>query len=76
MHHLVTRDYAPSASSERRIRDHYKIVGFISSGTYGRVYKAVDNLPSSEKPQDGTEVQRRVYAIKKSVLNHCQERSD
>lgn len=24
-----------------RVRDRYRIVGFISSGTYGRVYKAV-----------------------------------
>ena len=24
-----------------RVRDKYRIVGFISSGTYGRVYKAV-----------------------------------
>ena len=26
----------------RHINDHYDIVGFISSGTYGRVYKAVN----------------------------------
>ncbi|EME89789.1 serine/threonine protein kinase, CMGC family, CDC2/CDK subfamily [Pseudocercospora fijiensis CIRAD86] len=29
--------YAP----QRHINDHYDIVGFISSGTYGRVYKAI-----------------------------------
>jgi hypothetical protein len=27
-------------SSKKRINERYKIVGFISSGTYGRVYKA------------------------------------
>jgi cyclin-dependent kinase 8/11 len=27
-------------TSKRKISDHYKIVGFISSGTYGKVYKA------------------------------------
>lgn len=26
--------------SQRRINDNYDVVGFISSGTYGRVYKA------------------------------------
>jgi cyclin-dependent kinase 8/11 len=28
-------------TSKKRVRDLYEIVGFISSGTYGRVYKAV-----------------------------------
>lgn len=27
-------------NSKKRISERYKIVGFISSGTYGRVYKA------------------------------------
>jgi cyclin-dependent kinase 8/11 len=27
-------------TSQRRINDNYDVVGFISSGTYGRVYKA------------------------------------
>ena len=33
----------PSAgyTSKVRVLDRYKVVGFISSGTYGRVYKAV-----------------------------------
>ena len=34
--------YAP----QRHINDHYDIVGFISSGTYGRVYKAVSKRPA------------------------------
>lgn len=29
-------------TSKVRVRDRYHIVGFISSGTYGRVYKAVN----------------------------------
>ena len=28
-------------TSKIRVLDRYKVVGFISSGTYGRVYKAV-----------------------------------
>jgi len=27
-------------TSKKRVHDRYKIIGFISSGTYGRVYKA------------------------------------
>lgn len=27
-------------NSKKRVNERYKIVGFISSGTYGRVYKA------------------------------------
>lgn len=28
-------------TSKVRVQERYKIVGFISSGTYGRVYKAI-----------------------------------
>jgi cyclin-dependent kinase 8/11 len=28
-------------TSKKRVYDRYRIIGFISSGTYGRVYKAV-----------------------------------
>ena len=28
-------------TSKVRVRDKYKVIGYISSGTYGRVYKAV-----------------------------------
>lgn len=40
--------YAP----QRHINDHYDIVGFISSGTYGRVYKAVSKRSSSQPTQN------------------------
>lgn len=42
-------------TSKVRVRDKYHIVGFISSGTYGRVYKAV-----------GRNGQGGEFAIKKS----------
>lgn len=31
----------PGYTSKVRVHEKYKVVGFISSGTYGRVYKAV-----------------------------------
>lgn len=43
-------------TSKVRVRDKYHIVGFISSGTYGRVYKAV--------AKDG---RKGEFAIKKYV---------
>ena len=46
--------------SKVRVLDRYKVVGFISSGTYGRVYKAV-----------GVNGQSGEFAIKKySTYNH------
>ncbi|EMC99366.1 hypothetical protein BAUCODRAFT_400848 [Baudoinia panamericana UAMH 10762] len=39
--------YAP----QRHINDHYDIVGFISSGTYGRVYKAVSKRNTAQPAQ-------------------------
>lgn len=42
--------------SKVRVRDRYHIVGFISSGTYGRVYKAI-----------GKNGQKGEFAIKKYV---------
>jgi hypothetical protein len=39
------------------VRDRYHIVGFISSGTYGRVYKAI-----------GKNGQKGEFAIKKYVF--------
>jgi len=45
-------------TSKVHIREKYHIVGFISSGTYGRVYKAV-----------GRNGQKGDFAIKKFVFN-------
>lgn len=41
---------------KKRIYERYKIIGFISSGTYGRVYKA-----------QGKKGQVQEFAIKKSA---------
>lgn len=43
--------------SKVRVVDRYKVIGFISSGTYGRVYKAVGRLPSNSQAGE--------FAIKK-----------
>jgi cyclin-dependent kinase 8/11 len=45
---------ANSYTSKVRVRDKYIIIGFISSGTYGRVYKA-----------KGRQGQKGEFAIKK-----------
>ena len=45
-----------SYTSKVRVLDRYKVVGFISSGTYGRVYKAI-----------GVNGQIGDFAIKKCV---------
>jgi len=46
----------PPYKSKVRVLEEYHIIGFISSGTYGRVYKARSKLPGNTKE----------YAIKKS----------
>ncbi|SMR44282.1 unnamed protein product [Zymoseptoria tritici ST99CH_3D1] len=54
--------YAP----QRHINDNYDIVGFISSGTYGRVYKAIHKRAVSNPPAkhpDGRNIE--AFAIKK-----------
>lgn len=64
----LDRKMAPTAyTSKVKVRENYQIVGFISSGTYGRVYKAVGR----SKPDDPTSLasvnsaSREVFAIKK-----------
>jgi len=51
-------------TSKVKVLDRYKVVGFISSGTYGRVYKAVGHNGQSGE-----------FAIKKCVYSatqcHC-----
>ena len=44
-------------TSKVRVLDKYKVIGFISSGTYGRVYKAV-----------GLNGQSGEFAIKKYTI--------
>ena len=46
------------AGTKARVYDKYKVVGFISSGTYGRVYKA--------QSRDG---ETKEFAVKKSVVS-------
>jgi len=48
-----------------RLQDRYQYIGFISSGTYGRVYKAVG---VGDGNAGGTGETGPVYAIKKYVL--------
>jgi hypothetical protein len=49
-----------------KYREKYHIVGFISSGTYGRVYKAeAKDRELFGQNSDGTYPQRELFAIKK-----------
>jgi hypothetical protein len=47
-------------NNKKRVNERYKIVGFISSGTYGRVYKA-----------EGKNGRTGEFAIKKCVEVPC-----
>lgn len=49
-----------------KVQEKYNIVGFISSGTYGRVYKAeAKDQKLYAQNTDGTYPQRELFAIKK-----------
>jgi cyclin-dependent kinase 8/11 len=64
----LDRKMAPAAyTSKVRVRENYQIVGFISSGTYGRVYKAVARNKPGEtiSPTLANSGTREVFAIKK-----------
>ena len=56
-------------TSQRRINDNYDVVGFISSGTYGRVYKAKNKSTKGTKPILSRNTGRPIeaFAIKKYV---------
>ncbi len=60
---MTATPYAP----QRHINDYYDIVGFISSGTYGRVYKAVSKPSSNAQPPIHPDTGRTIeaFAIKK-----------
>lgn len=51
--------------SQRHINEHYDVVGFISSGTYGRVYKARAKLPRGVQQAVGKDGRPEAFAIKK-----------
>lgn len=48
-----------------RIHDHYEILGFLSSGTYGRVYKAKALLVDRERDSTISLSPGAIVAIKK-----------
>ena len=52
-----------------KIGQKYNIIGFISSGTYGRVYKAVEKNPKPDPSTPaGSTPPKELYAIKKSAV--------
>ncbi len=52
-----------------KIGQKYNIIGFISSGTYGRVYKAVEKNPRGDAASPvGASPPKELYAIKKYTL--------
>jgi serine/threonine-protein kinase RIO1 len=53
------REKMPQYKSKVRVLERYQIIGFISSGTYGRVYKARSRTPGNKKE----------FAIKKFVFS-------
>lgn len=59
-------------TTQRHINDHYDVVGFISSGTYGRVYKA--RSKGGRNPQlafsQTTGKPIEAFAIKKYYYHH------
>ncbi|QIW96128.1 hypothetical protein AMS68_001646 [Peltaster fructicola] len=58
---------ATSYAPQRQINDHYEIVGFISSGTYGRVYKAITkrNVANTKPVKHPSGRTIEAFAIKK-----------
>src|ERR1700754_2787149 len=55
-----------SYTAKVKISQKYNIIGFISSGTYGRVYKAVQRNPQGDTQSPTTpDVKKELFAIKK-----------
>jgi serine/threonine protein kinase len=71
------RQVGNTYTAKVRINQKYNIIGFISSGTYGRVYKAVEkNSKGDTSSPVGTSPSKELYAIKKYVLSTCILASD
>lgn len=63
---LDKKQSASTYTAKVKIGQKYNIIGFISSGTYGRVYKAVEKNPKGDPSSPvGTSPQKELYAIKK-----------
>jgi hypothetical protein len=63
------RQVGNTYTAKVRINQKYNIIGFISSGTYGRVYKAVEKNPKGDTSSPvATSPSKELYAIKKYVL--------
>ena len=58
-------------TTQRRINDNYDVVGFISSGTYGRVYKAKNKAGRGTLPVLSRNTGKTIeaFAIKKCVVS-------
>lgn len=57
----IMRAYRARRDAQRRpVLSRYRVLGFLNSGTYGRVYKAQERLPPASAAREP-----RVYAIKK-----------
>lgn len=53
-------------TSKVKVSQKYSIIGFISSGTYGRVYKAMERNPrSGTSTPEGAAPTKELFAIKK-----------
>lgn len=58
--------------NQRHIGDHYEVLGFISSGTYGRVYKAKHKQlhgkgTPAQPPPERKDGRPEIFAIKKYI---------
>ncbi|CAG8514784.1 9300_t:CDS:2 [Diversispora eburnea] len=62
----MLQEFREKREKERtRIEEKYEILGFISSGTYGRVYKAKARKKENKNSSSDEETKSPVYAIKK-----------
>ncbi|WFD32363.1 [pyruvate dehydrogenase (acetyl-transferring)] kinase [Malassezia sp. CBS 17886] len=58
----VMKAYRATRDAQRRsVASRYRILGFLNSGTYGRVYKAEERLSKTDEPRPAA----RLFAVKK-----------